>query len=80
MSIANNITFEAAMARLEELVSKIEAGGLTLDETLACYEEAMRLVRFCNTKIDDAEQRIRLLVTAEDGSVTDAPFESNNEN
>ena len=80
MSKTNNMTFEAAMARLEELVSKIEAGGLTLDETLACYEEAMGLVRYCNSKIEDADQRIRLLITAEDGSVTDAPFENDNEN
>ena len=80
MSIENNITFEAAMARLEELVSKIEDGGLSLDETLACYEEAMGLIRFCNTKIEDAEQRIRLLVKTEDGAVTDTPFDGNNEN
>ena len=75
MSIVNNMTFEEAMATLEALVKKMEDGGLSLDETLASYEEAMALVRYCNTRIEDAEQRIRLLVTGEDGSVTDRPFD-----
>ena len=73
----NKMTFEDAMGRLELLVKKMEDGGLSLDEMLACYEEAMTLVRYCNAKIEDAEQKIRLLVSAEDGTVTDAPFDGN---
>ena len=76
MSNVNNMTFEEAMTGLEALVKKMEDGCLSLDETLACYEEAMALVRYCNSKIEDAEKRVRLLVTAEDGSVTDRPFDS----
>ena len=77
MNNLNNMTFEEAMAQLELLVKEMEEGGLSLDETLACYEQAMALVRHCNSKIEAAEQKIRLLVTAEDGSVTDRPLDSN---
>lgn len=70
------MTFEEAMLSLEDIVKKLESGGLSLDESLSSFEEAVKLVRFCNEKLESAEQRVRILVEGEDGSATDAPFDT----
>ena len=44
-------TFESAIARLEEIVRSLESGSAPLDESLALYEEGVKLVRFCNEKL-----------------------------
>jgi exodeoxyribonuclease VII small subunit len=50
--------FEEALAKLEEIVRKMEQGELTLDESLASFEEGIRLSRLCARKLDEAERRI----------------------
>ena len=55
------ISFEEAMKRLEEIANKLENGQASLDESLALYEEGIKLVRYCNEKLDHAEQKIRIL-------------------
>ena len=74
MAIKENITFEEAVARLEEIVRAMEEGKLSLDDSLAAFEEGIALVRFCNGRLDSAEQRVRILMTGADGTVTAAPF------
>lgn len=69
------ITFEAAMEKLEGEVRRLESGSMTLDESLASFEEAIRLVKICNEKLEMAERRVRILTEGADGTVTDAPFE-----
>ena len=53
--------FEALYKRLEESVSKLEKGGLTLEESLALYEEGMQLARRCQELLQNAELRITRL-------------------
>jgi len=53
--------FEALYKRLEESVSKLEEGGLTLDESLALYENGMQLARRCQELLQQAELRITRL-------------------
>ena len=65
-------TFESTIARLEEIVRSLESGSAPLDESLALYEEGVKLVRFCNEKLEYAEQRVKLLVEGADGSLTEA--------
>lgn len=62
-----NIEFEAALARLEELVRKLEEGGATLDESLAAFEEGIGLVRLCTEKLNAAEQKVKVLIETESG-------------
>jgi exonuclease VII small subunit len=50
-----------------------------LDESIAAYEEAVKLIRVCNQKLDNAERRVRVLVESADGSITDAPFDLGDE-
>ena len=57
----NNETFEALYARLEEAVSKLEKGGLTLEESLALYEEGVQIARRCQEMLQQAELRITRL-------------------
>ena len=67
------MNFEEAMQRLEEVVQKLEAGEVGLDESLQLYEEGMKLVRLCNRKLDTAEQRVMTVRPAGDGAEA-APF------
>ncbi|GAB4173431.1 MAG: exodeoxyribonuclease VII small subunit [Rhodocyclaceae bacterium] len=53
--------FEAALTELETLVQDMEAGKLSLDESLAAYERGMRLLRFCQEILSAAEQKVEML-------------------
>jgi len=53
--------FEAALAELEEIVKKLEAGDLTLEASLALYERGVELSRFCHARLEDAERRVEIL-------------------
>jgi exodeoxyribonuclease VII small subunit len=53
--------FEALYGRLEEAVSKLEKGGLTLDESLSLYEEGVELAKRCQEMLQQAELRITRL-------------------
>ena len=74
-----DLKFEDAMIRLEGEVKKLESGNMTLEDSIASFEEAIRLVGICNKHLDNAERRVRLLTEAADGSITDAPFDIGDE-
>ena len=71
--------FEDAMIELESKVKKLESGSLTLDESITAFEEAVKLIRVCNKQLENAERRVRMLTEGNDGSVTDVPFDIDNE-
>lgn len=75
MSDTAPLRFEEALARLEDLVRRLESGDLTLDESLRCYEEGMRLTRYCYEKLDQAERQIEQLIEREDGSAELVPLD-----
>ncbi|MGV8078489.1 MAG: exodeoxyribonuclease VII small subunit [Syntrophales bacterium] len=54
--------FEESIEKLEQIVRRMEAGEMTLDESLKAFEEGIRLVRLCNARLDDAERRVELLL------------------
>lgn len=70
----NEMTFEGAIARLEEIVRALEKGSEALDSSLELFEEGIALVKFCNSKLDSAEQKIKILVGAPDGSLEEKDF------
>ena len=70
-----NVTFEEALLALDNAVSKLESGTLSLDESLATFEEAVKLIKVCNEKINSAEQKVKMLIENADGSVSDVPFD-----
>ena len=55
-------SFEAALARLEALVERLEGGELELEAALAAFEEGVALARRCATQLDDAQRRIEVLM------------------
>ena len=73
------IKFEEALLRLENEVKRLESGNMSLDESISAFEEAIKLVKVCNEKLESAERRVRILTETEDGSITDLPFDEINE-
>ena len=67
------LTFEQPMSRLEEIVGKLEQGECGLDESLKLFEEGAKLAASCNQMLDQAEQKVDLLLNANTGE--EAPFE-----
>ena len=58
---AENLTFERALEELERLVARMEEGKLPLEESLAAYQRGAELVKFCESKLTDAQARIAVL-------------------
>ncbi len=58
---APEMSIEETLAALEEIVGKMEDVKSSLEETFACYEQGMRLVKECTGKIDRVEKKIRIL-------------------
>lgn len=54
-------TFEEALARLETLTQTMQSSSLPLEEALAAYQEGTQLVRFCQSKLAEAEQKLAVL-------------------
>ena len=68
---------EDAMAELGSIVSRLESGKETLDESLAQFERGMKLLRVCHSKLDVAAQRIEIVTQMSgDGEVQTAEFDS----
>lgn len=68
-------SFEEALARLDEIVERLEGGVGTLEESLAGYEEGVGLLRRCHGMLEVAEQKIELLTSVdEDGRATTEPL------
>jgi exodeoxyribonuclease VII small subunit len=60
------LSFEAALAELEQVVADMESGKLPLEESLAAYQRGAELLRQCRSRLDDAQQQVRIL---EDGTL-----------
>jgi exodeoxyribonuclease VII small subunit len=54
--------FEDSLEKLEDIVKKMEAGNMTLEESLKAFEDGIKLVRMCTKKLDEAERRVELLL------------------
>ena len=69
-----DLKFEAALERLEKIVSQMESGELHLEETLKRYEEGVGLARFCSEKLNEVQKKIELLKKNADGQWTKKSF------
>ena len=70
-----NQTFEASMARLEQIVRAMERGDVALDESLKLFQEGTELVRNCQKLLDDAQLQIKKIMASEDGSPVEEDFQ-----
>ena len=57
--------FEDALEKLEEIVRKMESGDMPLDEALRSFEEGIKIIRFCSTKLEETERRVEILLGKE---------------
>ncbi|MBL7685090.1 MAG: exodeoxyribonuclease VII small subunit [Deltaproteobacteria bacterium] len=67
--------FEEALLKLEEIVKKMEAGDLPLDQSLKVFEEGMGLVQFCEKSLNEAEAKVEKLMKTSSGEKARIPFE-----
>ena len=77
MNKKEKMTFESATQRLDDIVKLLEKGNSSLDESLKLYEEGIALVRFCNTELDNAENKIKMLVSNGNGEMIEKDFSEN---
>ena len=69
-----NQTFEASMARLEQIVRAMERGDVALEESLKLFPEGTELVRNCQKLLDEAQMQVKKIMTAADGSPVEEDF------
>ena len=72
---AKKQAFEQSLARLEEIVRKLESANLPLDEAMKLFEEGMQLSRDCQKQLEQAEARVEILLKKAGGEMTAQPFE-----
>jgi exodeoxyribonuclease VII small subunit len=68
------LSFEAALQRLEAVLDSLEHGDLPLEEAMRAFEEGVGLVRLCHQKLDEVEKRVELLLKDETGRFFTRPF------
>lgn len=71
--------FEEAMKRLEDIVQSLESSDLSLENSLKIFEEGMKLVSFCSKKLEEAEQKVTMLVKEGEGKYAQQSFEMERE-
>lgn len=59
--------FESALTALQKLVETIEKGDLSLEDSLAAFEQGIKLTRECQTMLSKAEQKVQLLISKNSG-------------
>lgn len=69
------VDFEASLKALEEIVSKMESGDLSLEDSLNAFENGVKLSRDCQTALEQAEQRVTQLIE-KNGKIETQTFES----
>src|SRR5213080_1662768 len=67
------MSFEDALAELEQIVRRLEAGQVKLDEAIQSYERGAQLKRHCEQKLNEAQQRVDRIVIGPDGTVGAEP-------
>ena len=72
----NNQSLESAMKRLDEVVEKLSAENISLEESLSLYEEGVALVKLCNLRLESAQRKINTLRMSEDGEVSEQAFDT----
>ena len=72
--MAEELSFEQAMKRLDEIVKDLERGEVTLSDSMKLFEEGTALIRRCTGLLDAAEQQVVRLKKGPDGTPEELPF------
>ena len=68
--------FEEALKKLQEIVEKLEKGELPLEEAMESFSEGIRLAQLCHRKLEEAENKVQMLLKDQQGGWAAAPFEA----
>ncbi len=55
-------------------MAQLESGDLTLDRAMELFEEGIRVSRYCNSKLEEAERKVEVLIKSADGTLKETPF------
>ena len=72
-------TFEEQIGELEEIVAKLENGDVSLDESLALFEQGIKLTKGCQKILDTAEKKVKVLMSDGSGEMTEEDFINEND-
>ena len=73
------LDLESALKRLDEVVSGMSRQGVSLEDSIALYEEGVALVKLCNSKLESVERRINMLRMTPDGEIVNETFSGGSE-
>ncbi|MAG21043.1 MAG: exodeoxyribonuclease VII small subunit [Candidatus Marinimicrobia bacterium] len=75
MAKKSDMSFEQAMTRLEEIVKQLEDSAISIEESLALFEEGTELTKMCRSRLEEAEKKI-IVLTQNEGDGDDSELES----
>jgi len=67
-------SFEEALEKLEQITKELEEGDLSLEESLKYFDEGVKLAELCNSKLNDAQKKVEVLLK-KNGELEPAPFD-----
>lgn len=70
-----DLSFEKAVEELEEIVNNLEEGGLSLEDSLDKFSRGVKLIKYCNEKLNETEKKIEVLIKEDDELQKIVPFE-----
>ncbi len=76
MEDLSNLSFEDALAQLENIVRELESGRIKLDDAVNAYEKAMALKKLCSDKLAAATLKVEKIELNKDGSLSTAPLDN----
>ncbi len=68
-------SFEDAICQLEQIVSRLEKGDISLEESIRNFQQGIELSRYCAAKLDEAEKKISILLQDDEGNLVEKDFE-----
>lgn len=71
-----NLSFEEALQKLEEIVRQLESGRIKLDDAVSAYEKAVALKKLCEDKLKSATLKVEKIEISKDGSMTTIPLDN----
>lgn len=75
--IDEEMSFEDAVKMIEEIINEMENGRLPLEQSLQYFEDGIKLVKYCNTKLENYEKKITMVIEGKDGKLIEKDVEIN---
>ncbi len=69
-----SFSFEASYEKLEKILAELNSGETSLEKSLELYEEANKLITLCSSKLNQAEQKIEMLIKNREGTLQTTPY------